>query len=108
MFETGLSDFHKLLVTVLKSTFPKSSPKIITYKHPPIKKKYIRANHSNFLMKAIMLRSRFQNIFLKDKSLKSKKVYNKQCNICIKMVKKNTIKTNYYQKLLSTRNFGKL
>ena len=26
VFETGLSDFHKLVVTVLKSTFPKSPP----------------------------------------------------------------------------------
>ena len=26
---TGLSDFHKLVVTILKSTFPKSPPKII-------------------------------------------------------------------------------
>ena len=32
LFETGLSDFHKLLVTALKSTFPKSLPKIITYR----------------------------------------------------------------------------
>ena len=32
VFETGLSDFHKLLVTVLKSTFPKSLPKIIIYR----------------------------------------------------------------------------
>ena len=32
LFETGLSDFHKLVVTVLKSTFPKSPPKIITYR----------------------------------------------------------------------------
>ena len=32
VFETGLSDFHKLVVTVLKSTFPKSRPKIITYR----------------------------------------------------------------------------
>ena len=29
VFETGLSDFHKLVVTVLKSTFPKLPPKII-------------------------------------------------------------------------------
>ena len=32
MFETGLSDFHKLVVTVLNSTFPKSPSKIMTYK----------------------------------------------------------------------------
>ena len=32
VFEVGLSDFHKLAVTVLKSIFPKSPPKIITYR----------------------------------------------------------------------------
>ena len=32
VFKSGLSDFHKLVVTVLKSTFPKSLPKIITYR----------------------------------------------------------------------------
>ena len=135
VFETGLSDFHKLVVTVLKSTFPKSPPKVITYrsyksfsndlfrddlnsllskenmtldftslasftkifidtlnKHAPIKKKYIRANHANFvtkaLRKAIMLRSKLWNIFLKEKSLESKKAYNKQHKICVKIVKK--------------------
>ena len=29
---TGLSDFHKMIVTVLKTTFPKSRPKILTYR----------------------------------------------------------------------------
>ena len=29
--ETGLSDFHKLVVTVMKKTYKKSQPKIITY-----------------------------------------------------------------------------
>ena len=32
MFETGLSDFHKLVVTVLTSTFPKWPSKIIAYR----------------------------------------------------------------------------
>ena len=31
MSETRLSDFHKLAATVLKSTFPKSPPKLIIY-----------------------------------------------------------------------------
>ena len=31
---TGLSDFHKMAVTVLKTTFPKAKPKIITYRTP--------------------------------------------------------------------------
>ena len=29
---TGLSDFHKMIVTVLKTTFPKAKPKIISYR----------------------------------------------------------------------------
>ena len=32
MFEKGLSDAHKLVVTVLKSTFPKFPPNVITYR----------------------------------------------------------------------------
>ena len=32
VIETGLSDFHKLVVTVMKTTFKKSKPKIITYR----------------------------------------------------------------------------
>ena len=32
VFETGLSDFYKLVATVLKTTFPKSPPKIITHR----------------------------------------------------------------------------
>ena len=31
---TGLSDFHKMTVTVLKTTFPKAEPRIITYRTP--------------------------------------------------------------------------
>ena len=31
VFETGLSDFHKLVVTVLKSIFPVTPQRVITY-----------------------------------------------------------------------------
>ena len=31
---TGLSDFHNMTVTVLKTTFPKASPRIISYRSP--------------------------------------------------------------------------
>ena len=61
-------------------------------KHAPIKKKHIRENHTNFvtkdLRKALMLRSRLQNIFLKERSLESKKAYKKQRHNFVKMVKK--------------------
>ena len=29
---TGLSDFHKMIVTVLKTTFPKAKPKVMPYR----------------------------------------------------------------------------
>ena len=29
---TGLSDFHKMIVTVMKTTYPKVQPKIVTYR----------------------------------------------------------------------------
>ena len=35
-----------------------------------------------------MLRFKLRNIFLKEKSLEPKKAYNKQRNICVKMVKR--------------------
>ena len=85
---TSLASFTKIFIDTLN-------------KHAPIKKKYIRANHANFvtkaLRKAIMLRSRLRNIFLKEKSLESKKAYNKQRNICVKMVKK--AKKEHYQNI---------
>ena len=87
-FTSLITSFTKIFVDTLN-------------KHAPIKKKYICANHANFvtkgLLKAIMLRSRLRNIFLKEKSLESKKAYNKQCNICVKMVK--IAKKEHYQNI---------
>ena len=31
-FETGLSDFHKMVVSVFKTIFKKQKPKIVTYR----------------------------------------------------------------------------
>ena len=120
--ETGLSDFHKLVVTILRTRFELLPPKIIKYrnyknfngdefrflfnkrlndfnadditvdifkmtffnfllKFAPLKKKYLRANHSRFvnkeLNKAIMQRSRLFNAYLKDKTRASRIAYKK-------------------------------
>ena len=57
-------------------------------KFAPSKKKYIRANHSKFvskeLRKAIMLRSKLRNQFLKTKSQELKVKYNQQRNLCVR------------------------
>ena len=39
---TGLSDFHKMIVTILKTTFPKVKPKVIQYRD------YSKFNENNF------------------------------------------------------------
>ena len=56
-------------------------------KHAPIKKKYLRANHANFmtqqLRKAIMKRSKLRNDFLKDRNDDSQSPYRKQRNLCV-------------------------
>ena len=64
----------------------------ILIKRAPIKKKYIRANQSNFMIgklsKAIMKRSKFSNRFLKEKSQVSKKACNIQRNYCVYLLRK--------------------
>ena len=127
-FETELSDFHKMVLTVLKSEAPNLTPKVVSYrkykhfngdkfkleildklsmqnlltmdyknfkdtiidslnKHAPLKRKYLRANHSNFitkeLSKAIMQRSKLRNLYLKIRSDEKRIRYKKQRNICV-------------------------
>ena len=95
---TSLASFTKIFIDTLN-------------KHAPIQKKYIHANHANFvtkaLQKAIVLRSRLRNIFLKEKYLESKKTYNSATFTFkwLNKLRKNTIKTLAYQKLLTTRSF---
>ena len=77
---SGLSDFHKLVLTVLKINFAKNIPKEIIYnmlqyvldkdkikscimfeelflkvldKHAPVKKKVVRANHAKYISKPL-------------------------------------------------------
>ena len=110
VIETGLLDFHKMNITVLKMFFSKQKHETIFFRnykkfdnaafrealnrellkydlnniehdtfqeiivslpnvYAPLKKKYLRANHASFvtkkLRKAIMLRTRLRNIYLK-------------------------------------------
>ena len=129
MCETALSDFHKLVVTVLKSNFPKSHSKIIKYRsYKDFSNDLLRDNFKNHLLskqnmtleftsptrftrilietkaestqillhkayRAIMLRSRHRHSFLKERYLKSKKSYNKQHNIWVKIFRKGEERT---------------
>ena len=146
--ETGLSDFHKLVVSVMKTSYKKSEPKIITYcsyksfsnnnfreelrqvvsnrgncdtnfksfiSSYNKKKKYLKGNQSPFmkksLSKAIMLRSKFRNIFLKNRAEENRRNYSKQRNLCAALLRKS--KREYFgnldeKKVCTIRNFGVL
>ena len=135
--ETGLSDFHKMIVTVLKIYFQKREAKVINYRdyrnfsneefrqqvlkdilkatqngdivsyesflsicqqalesRAPKKQKYVRSNHSPFINKTIMDRSRLRKKSLKTRSNEDKKAYNTQRNYCLTLVRKAK-KDNY-------------
>ena len=132
--ESGISDFHKLAVSVRKTSYKKTELKSITYRsyksfynnnfreelwqvvskrencdtnfksfisscnkildqHAPQKKKYLRGNQSPFmnknLFKAIMLRSKFRNIFLKNRTEENRRNYSKQRNLCATLLRKS-------------------
>ena len=142
VISTGLSDFHKMVVTVMKTTLPKAKPKQILYRdykkfnekhfnddlmrhlsanaetrtnfskfqdiflcvldsHAPMKKKCIRANEAPYmtkhLRKAIMTRSRFENKYLKSRSLTVRDIFKKQKNYCNRLYKKE--RKNYYNNI---------
>ena len=61
-------------------------------KHVPIKTKYLRANQSSFvtkkLSKAIMLKSKLRNQYLKCKSKEARARYKIQRNLCVTLLRK--------------------
>ena len=74
---------------------------IVLDKHAPIKKKHLRANHTNFvtkqLRKAVMKRSKLRNDFLKDRNDASQSAYRKQRNLCVTLLRK--AKKQYFSNL---------
>ena len=134
-YETGLSDFHKLVVSTMKLSYKKRPPHMIKYRdyknfsnehfknslyekltnnteldnngfeeivmnllssQAPFKKRMFRANQRVFMnkkiRKAIMVRSRLRNKFLKEKTAFSREAYNKQRNYCVKLIRDSKIK----------------
>ena len=60
---------------------------LILNRHAPSKTRYVRANHSPFMntdiYKAIMVRSRLRNKYLKLKTEEANSAYKKQRNQCL-------------------------
>ena len=105
--ETGLCDYHKLVTTVMKIHFPKSKRSMIIYRsykkfdnkkfmenlnaeietqsnYLEMMARYLRANHKPFInaeiSKAIMIRIRLRNRFLKYRSDENRRLLQKQGN----------------------------
>ena len=83
-------------------------------KYAPMKKKYFKENHAAFMTKeekkAIMVRSKLRNKFLKDKNEQSKNDYRKQRNLRVALVPR--AKQQYFCSLdlslvADNKNFGK-
>ena len=94
--ETENLNFSELDFVTLRKIFIEILDKLA-----PLKKKYIRANHSKFvtkeIRKAIMLRSKLRNQLLKTKSQESKMKYNKQRNLGVSITRR--AKRSYYEHL---------
>ena len=118
MFETGLSGFHKMTLTILKSSFAKQKPRVlranlwnsdlqisnkdlkhlkknlpVSCKHNCcVEKQVYTANQAPFINKeiqrAVMVRSKLRKTFLKSRPKSSKKAYNKQRNKCLSLLRK--------------------
>ena len=142
VLELGLSDFYKLVVSVLKSYFKKENPKVIIYrdykyfdnemfsielenelskigllilnydifknvcmgvinKHVPLKRKYIRANHAEYmdmeLSQTMMKRSKLRNGYLKHRSKENRLAYKKLRNFSVTLLRKK--KADYFNNL---------
>ena len=69
-------------------------------KHAPLKRKYLIANHLNFITKesnkAIMQRSKLRNLYLKVRLDENRIIYKKQRNICVSLLK---AKRKHYEDL---------
>ena len=70
--------------------------------HAPLKKKYVRDNHSPFMNKSLskitLVRTRLRNIFLKNKSEENKINYKKQKKLCVTLLRKS--EREYFQNLI--------
>ena len=88
LHNSELSEFTEIFLSILD-------------KHDPKKRKFIRANNSNFITKnfrkAILKRSKLRNKYLRERMNEAKSLYNKQRNFCVSILRKK--KRDYFGSL---------
>ena len=112
---TGLSDFHKMIVSVLKKSFKKNKPKVICYKDY---KNLNREEFTNELVKSLDLKditsySEFKNSFMDTFNryvpIKKKTVRANHAPYVTKHMRKAIMKrTNLQNKYFKKRTLGNL
>ena len=69
----------------------------VVNKHAPLKRKYIRKNHAEYmdkeLIQPIIKRSKLRNVYLKHRSEEKRLAYKTQRNFCVTLLRK---KKAYY------------
>ena len=97
LFKVDLENSLRNLTDVTYTSFEKVFLRTLDC-HAPIKKKILRANENSFmskaLRKAIMMRSRMKNLYLKNKTDLNWSNYKTQRNFCT-----NKTKKEYFSKL---------
>ena len=106
---TGLSDFHKLVVTVMKTTFPKAEPKIIYYRdYKKFNLQDFRRELRSELRKSLVIGyAHFEHIFLavleKHAPMKQRTVRANEKPFMTKVLRKAIMRRSFlknkYQKL---------
>ena len=106
---TGLSDFHRMVVTVMKTTFPKAEPKIIYYRdYKKFNLQDFRRELRNELRKTVVLGyAHFEHIFLtvleKHAPMKQRTVRANEKPFMTKVLRKAIMRRSFlknkYQKL---------
>ena len=84
--ESALSNFSQISFGTFKSTIAN-----ILQKHAPMKKRYagVQASFINSeILEEIMRRTRLRNIFVDSKTDADRIAYNKQCNYCVSLIRK--------------------
>ena len=148
-FETGLSDCHKLVCSILRASFKKLPPKIVKYRdhkhfyqekflhdldskllqgdlfrnceklyenlseifidilnfHAPLKQKQVRSNQAPYISKAIVVKSKARNMYLKWPSRENYVSHKKSKNICNSLTKK--AKKIYFKEATKKWNYDK-
>ena len=99
MFETRLSNFHKMTLIVLKSSLAKQKPRLLNYRN-------YKSFNNNLFRDQVLNKLRNSNLQISENKVKtkrkfikcrSKKAYNKHRNKCVSLLKDN--QKAYYSNL---------